>query len=529
MNLELFTYITLTCTSGVLNLFLSLYVFFKRHQYTSIASLFIAYTLLISIYCFGTAFGLMSETLGEIKFWTVILYIGMPFSAPVGLLFVMQYLGINALKKRYLSLLIIPLVTFLMVATNDFHQLYYRVYEVDPVLGAPYVYQEVGIWYLVHGITTFSSMFVALYLLMSHWRDIDREYRQQLAALMLGQFIPMVTAFIYLIGLTPPGIDPVPVIMWVSSILYLWAIGYSRLFRIMPIAKTTIFNSINDGVIVLDSSRRLIEYNQTTEQMFPQLTKAMFGHEFNIVWKQLAGEPFPFQAAETAAQQELQLSGADGHSFTYQVRSTPLHHGLHHKGQLLIFTDITEVKVLQLKLEHLAYYDELTQIYNRRAFFEHCKQHYTEAVERSLPMTVILMDIDHFKKVNDTYGHAVGDMVLKHMADQCKGKLGGDQLFGRYGGEEFVLALKNQDLNEGMKLAESLRQHIENHPFQTEETLLSITLSLGVATATHLSDESLFQLLNQADKALYEAKRTGRNKVIAYHEEDRIFGTKSGT
>nr|WP_239581565.1 diguanylate cyclase [Jeotgalibacillus terrae] len=517
--MELIAYITLACTSGVLNLFLSLYVFFKRHQYTSIAYIFVVYTLLISIYCFGTAFGLMSENLAEIKFWTVILYIGMPFSAPVGLLFIMQYLGINALRMRYLMLLVIPLVTLLMVATNDFHHLYYRVYEVDPVLGAPYVQQEVGVWYLVHGIVTFSSMFVALYLLLSHWGDTDREYRPQLVALIFGQLIPIVSAFVYLIGLTPPGIDPVPLVLWISSILYLWSIGSSRLFRIMPIAKTTIFNSINDGVIVLDASRRLIEYNQASENMFPKLSKAMFGRDFNYVWKQVSGKDFPFQSMEAAAQQELQLSGEDGPIHTYQVRSTPIHHGFHYKGQLIIFTDITEVKRLQLQLEHHAYHDELTQIYNRRAFFQKCEQYFSQAMENKLPLTVILLDIDHFKKVNDTYGHAVGDDVLKHMVKVCQEILGPDVLFGRYGGEEFVIALRETDLKAGEQLADRLRVHVEKNPFPMEEGLLPVTLSLGVSCVLHEPDETLFQLLNQADKALYEAKRKGRNRVSVFDQK----------
>lgn len=518
MTMELSAYITLACTSGVLNLFLSLYVFFKRHNYTNISYVFILYTFLISIYCFGTAFSLLSTSLEELKFWNTILYIGMPISAPLGLLFIMQYLGFNIFRKRYLLILVVPVISLFMVATNDLHHLHYRVFELDSELGAPYARQEIGTWYIIHGIVTFASMFVAFYLLLSQWRETSREYKPQLVALLFGQLLPMVTAFVYLIGFTPPGIDPVPMVLWISSMLYLWAIGSSRLFRIMPIAKMTIFNNINDGVLVLDEYGRLVEHNAAAEKMFPGLSKTMFGRHFDEMWKDFSGENFPFEIEKKAIQKDLQFTGEDHQPYTYQIRTTPLLHGLYHKGQLLIFTDITEVKRLQLQLEQQAFYDDLTQIYNRRAFFQMCDQYFAEATEEKRSLTVILMDIDHFKKVNDTYGHAVGDQVLKHVVKLCQEQLNADQLFGRYGGEEFVLALRNTDLPAGEKVAEQLRQHVEDHPFYMKEGVLPVTLSLGVASANHEPEETLFQLLNQADHALYVAKEDGRNRVSVFAE-----------
>lgn len=105
MNLDLTAYITLICTSGVLNLYLCFYVFIKRHHYANIAHLFILHTGFTSIYCMGAAFSLLSVNLGEMKFWTAIQYVGMPFSPPAGLLFVMQYVGIKVRKNIFLPFL----------------------------------------------------------------------------------------------------------------------------------------------------------------------------------------------------------------------------------------------------------------------------------------------------------------------------------------------------------------------------------------------------------------------------------------
>lgn len=514
MNSQLTAFITLSCTSGVLNLYLCLYVFLQRFNYTKIAQLFIGYTALITVYCFASAFCLIATSLEAIKIWTTILYVGMATSAPIGLLFIMQYLGFKLSKKKLIGILVIPVISIVMVATNDLHHFHYRVFEIDPVLGAPYVHQEIGIWYIIHGIFTFSSMLVAFLLVLTHWKEAAKSYRQQLIALMCGQLIPIITAFIYLLGLTPQGIDPVPMVLWASSLLYLWSIHSSRLFRVMPVAKDAIFHSINDGVIVLDESFHLIEFNQACNKMFPPLTRSMFGLDFTKIWIDVTEQPIPFTLETIVKTQEFEL---DLTNRTYQVRISALQHVNHGSGLLLIFTDITEVKKLQRMLEKQAFYDELTQVYNRRAFFQQCNQAYVEAKGASIPFTVVLMDIDHFKNVNDTYGHAVGDQLLIHVVKVCQGELKKGELFARYGGEEFVLALKGYTLSEGEALANQLCHSVGLQPLVTTQGPITATISCGVAEGTNVED-TLYQLLNKADKELYSAKHAGRNRVHVYRE-----------
>ena len=515
MNSQLTAFVTLICTSGVLHFYLCSYAFVKRHQYTNIANYFIFYTASITIYCFASAFGLMATTLGQMKVWTMIQYVGMPFSPPLGLLFIMQYLGMNLTKKKCITLLTIPFISLIMVATNDFHHLHYRVFEIDPTLGVPFIHQEIGIWYMIHGVYIFACMFIAFFLVLFRWKETAGAYRPQLISLMFGQLVPMLTAFVYLIGWTPPGIDPVPMVLWVSSLLYLWSIKTSRMFSIMPIAKDAIFNSINDGVMVLDESNQFIEFNQACKSMFPVLNNSMFGMDFDKVWFDLSGNPFPSELAAAASTQEIQLANGNSKRI-YQVRTSALKHENNRKGLLLIFTDITELKRLQVKLEHQAYYDELTQIFNRRAFYQRCVQEFTAAKRVSSPFTMILIDIDHFKSVNDSYGHDVGDQLLKHVVKVCQTQVQEGMTFARYGGEEFVLALKGCTGPEGEAFANQLREAVEQQPLLTTEGIISVTLSCGVAETTKDPEETLYQLLNEADKALYSAKRAGRNQVHFY-------------
>lgn len=177
---------------------------------------------------------------------------------------------------------------------------------------------------------------------------------------------------------------------------------------------------------------------------------------------------------------------------------------------------------MQVQLEYQAFYDELTQIYNRRAFFQKCNQEFSELKNTSLAFSVILMDIDYFKRVNDTYGHFVGDQLLQHVVNICRAQLNKGELFARYGGEEFVLALKGYTVLEAEVLANQIRSHVETNPLITNDGIISVTLSLGVAEATKEKEETLYQLLNKADKALYSAKQEGRNQVYVYTEERNV-------
>jgi diguanylate cyclase (GGDEF)-like protein len=517
MSAQITAYISIICASGVLNLILCIYVFLKRHIYSNIAYFFIAYVATITIYCFASATGLLATNIDEIKFWTIFQYIGIAISPAFGLLFVLKYLGFNPSKWVISAILLIPCITVLMVATNDIHHLHYRVYEVDPLLGAPFIYQIEGFWYMIHGTITFSYMFVAAILACSRWKETNQVYRPQLITLIVGQTVPIVVIFLYLIDVTPRGVDPLPMALWITSTLYLWCIKSSRLFTMMPIAKDTIFNNINDGVLVLDDSKQLIEYNQACQTMFPQLSKSMLGTDFFEMWSLFTNRRFPHNFEDLPLIKEITI-GEGSTKKIYHIRISSLIYKKNSKGYLIIFTDITEIKELQLQLEHQAFYDDLTQIYNRRAFFQKSEKEYEQAKRERVPYTLILIDIDHFKKVNDTYGHQIGDAIIVHTVNVCKSILPADALFARYGGEEFVIALEGYTAAMGEKLAYTLCEQVSSKYCVTDQVTLNVTISIGVAEAMVEEAESLQKVLNKADQALYLAKQAGRNDVKVYSD-----------
>lgn len=496
---------------------LAVYVIANRKQYGEMASCFVPGVLAMAVYCFAYAFSLTSSTLAQIRFWSVMQYFGMPFAPAFGMLFVQRYLGYKLSRRRIAAWLAIPAFALLSNATNEWHHLHYREYKIHETLGAPYNDIEVGPTYIIMGCFILVCLLGSIVLLLSRWRDTDRAYRPQLVSLVVGHAVPMVVSFLYLVGATPEGIDPVPMVCGVTALLMWWTIESSRLLTIVPIAKETIFHSIGDGVVVLDQAGRLVEYNEGCGRMFGGLNTTMLGRPLEEVWPAMFGGTASAPKLD-GSPRELQIVADDGEERFYQVRISPLRQSVKRAvpGAVMIISDITELKQMQKKLEKHAYYDELTQIFNRRAFYEHCEAWFARAGRENAPFTTILFDIDHFKKVNDVYGHLAGDEALVHVARICSENLTDDMLFARYGGEEFVLALYGRTAEYGRMLAERLRERIASRPLVVNGREIGITSSFGVADSPGRTGETLQDLLHRSDEALYEAKRRGRNRVCVH-------------
>jgi len=171
------------------------------------------------------------------------------------------------------------------------------------------------------------------------------------------------------------------------------------------------------------------------------------------------------------------------------------------------------------QVHQLAITDPLTGIFNRRHFFELASREFERARRFSRPLTLVMCDIDHFKLVNDTYGHLIGDQVLHMVAERFKRHLREVDLLGRYGGEEFVALLTEVDCGRGQDVGERLRGAIEAPAFHVEDQAVSVSISVGVADITDCPNLEI--LLDRADQALYEAKQSGRNRVGIWNNGER--------
>ncbi len=158
--------------------------------------------------------------------------------------------------------------------------------------------------------------------------------------------------------------------------------------------------------------------------------------------------------------------------------------------------------------------DGLTHIPNKRALMEFLDREFARARRHARPLVVIMMDLDHFKRVNDDFGHLMGDYVLREVAKLAKARVRHEEMFARYGGEEFCSVMPETDRAGGLAFAEEFRGLIEGHPFEFEGNQVQVTMSLGVAEIDDSMTRAEAAIL-AADENLYRAKRAGRNRVVA--------------
>src|SRR5690606_11970402 len=167
--------------------------------------------------------------------------------------------------------------------------------------------------------------------------------------------------------------------------------------------------------------------------------------------------------------------------------------------------------------------DGMTGLLNKRALITEAERRLKVAARFKKPLSVLVTDIDHFKQVNDTYGHDVGDVVIKGMGEVLKRIKRDTDIVGRFGGEEFVIVCEHTDEAGAKNLAERIRRELEATTFQTELGPLSVTASIGVATFP-MAGNDYAQLFKATDEALYVAKRSGRNQVVTWSPRLKASG-----
>jgi diguanylate cyclase (GGDEF)-like protein len=173
-----------------------------------------------------------------------------------------------------------------------------------------------------------------------------------------------------------------------------------------------------------------------------------------------------------------------------------------------------DLQAKQKDLQRLTRLDGLTALFNRSTFLELAKQELARARRQSTPTVVLMLDLDHFKHINDTWGHPAGDAVLRHVAALATDTVRSTDLVGRLGGEEFMVLLPNTTVEAARKLAEKLRARLEATPTACNGTVIAATVSIGLACTTALENHDFDHLYTSADKALYLAKQRGRNRVV---------------
>jgi diguanylate cyclase (GGDEF)-like protein/PAS domain S-box-containing protein len=282
-----------------------------------------------------------------------------------------------------------------------------------------------------------------------------------------------------------------------------------------------IFNATSDGICVINKDFRISKFNRILRDIMARLGLEMdkgncnqiFAHELCGTDRCLMDRIL--KEDHERIEEEIEVSSSDGSKRTFLVTAQPLMDLTADTiGVVESYKDITDRKEIERELRRLAVTDPLTGAFNRRQFMLRAQEEMERSMRYNTSLTLLMLDIDHFKAVNDTYGHDAGDEVLKRMVAESMTLLRGSDIFCRLGGEEFAAILTHTPPDQGRLAAERLRQALKGLKVNSANGAVRFTVSIGVAAMVQ-DNLSLEQIMKKADNALYEAKQQGRDRVVS--------------
>lgn len=299
----------------------------------------------------------------------------------------------------------------------------------------------------------------------------------------------------------------------------------------------TIVNSMDEGLVVIESGGRLQYANPAAERDLGYGPNELAGKQLHdLLGAAVAAEYFgyfsacesdPGQAIQSSAR-EVMIRHRDGALRPMDFSVTPMN--AHEQLYVGLLHDITRHKQSETALQQAAMIDQLTQIANRRRFDSFFEQEWHRAMRSGKEISLVVLDVDHFKLYNDTLGHAAGDVCLQQVAAVLQSRaLRATDLAARYGGEEFVLLFADTPLEAALILAESIRALIEGLalPHPRSSTSPYLTVSVGVASMAPTQFDRIDQFFVAADRMMYAAKEAGRNRVMATTREGQLWESAS--
>ena len=286
----------------------------------------------------------------------------------------------------------------------------------------------------------------------------------------------------------------------------------------------SLVENTNDVIMVMDATPLedggpfIVYVNPAFEKLMGYTAEEVVGQNPKILQGEDTDDKTRFQIREAMGNGErirtqILNYAKDGQPLWLDINIVPIHN---EQGQLAYFAaierDLTEHKLLQSRLEVLASTDALTGLPNRQAIMNKAEKEFARARQTQSPLSIVMIDVDHFKAINDQHGHAAGDHVLKEVGTICQDVLRGSDVIGRIGGEEFVLLLPGAAQDSAEQVAERMRARLAGTQIQLQNQTFNVTASFGVATLSS-DDNSLQEILDRADEAMYHAKHGGRNQV----------------
>ena len=482
-----------------------------------------------SIYDLGYAFELISTSIQDKLFFNHFQYFGTVFIAVLWYMLSVQFKNRNFkwTAKRLYPFLIIPLTTLIMNLTYIQNGLLYSSYRLIDWNGMNLVIFQKGIWYYINAVFQNMLEFLAIISyckVVKKAHGIEKKQSVLLLILSITGFIGTMSFFFYS---GTSNIDYGTIDISVFSVLFLITLFKYELFELLPNAYYNVFEAADYPIMILSDSLDLVKANCVAQNFFGDMIQGRYYVSLDRIF-----DAYP-EFTNT-------LLRKGRYSFKKTIRDEELYFiaklsRLHYKksrhnedlGYLLMFTNETShIKRIQ-NLEIESSVDPLTGSYNRRYFYKIAEYIAEKAKIEGAPLSIIMIDIDNFKHINDIYGHQAGDYVLKSLTSIVKKQLRENDIFSRFGGEEFIVLLPSTKPDSAFAIASRICASVRESIIDYNGETIRLTISGGV-TGTELMTLGIDDYIGIADKALYKAKENGRDKVFLLLESDNRANIKAG-
>lgn len=447
-------------------------------------------------------------------------YLSIPLINSTWLAISLLYLG--KIKKFFsltsLSIYIIPFITILIRLTNSFHHGFSSDAHLVPFDTFWLIKSTPGFGYYIQiiyaMITTFAVIFMFIFKLV---RSGPSE-RKKFAAMLIASILPLIAVFISVFDPFDLPLDYTALTLPISVFILAISIITTDKLQLKSKVRFDLFQSSTDGHIIIGQNNIIVDFNQIAEEFFKHhnvhLNRNSINSEFTVI-------------NQNKDLQEIFNNNEDIFEFysfehdEYWEITTRMIKDKSDKinGRLKTLYETTSKVKSRLELEKLSKTDELSTLNNRRELMDQGKIWVQQNRDLNTYLAVIFFDIDFFKKVNDTFGHSVGDDVIRNIGALLRKRFRSTDIVTRYGGEEFVVMIKVTSNDEAHKLALRTLKDIEDFSFIKADPSYKLTVSAGIAFAHN--DDNLETLIDSADKAMYQAKQAGRNQVCIHKLKER--------
>ncbi len=471
----------------------------------------------ISFYMVGYYIEITNVYLETSNVGLKIRYIGLPFIPTLWYLCVREFCGLSFKNNyQFIGMAIVPTIIALLAFTWESNSLLFHGVEFFSAVTPASLKVLPGPLYMYSLIYQYAINLLGILTLIFCYRKGTRHFRKQAVLFLISALIPFFNITTYIVTLDQHNIDVTAYGMVMSLLLFVYALYIYGVWNLSDIIKDNAMNNLFEGVLLFDREGIFMDANNSAIKIFPQLVKVPLGTHID----EMDYLPFDLLTLScdgntTGCVREFVLGiGSEEETFSISISHVSVNGKL--IGYSVILKNISPMKKLLGELHEKAVKDPLTGLFNRGYLFAKGEEWIASIRLSDAAFSAIMFDLDHFKRVNDTYGHACGDYVLKTVSSICASNLRETDIIARYGGEEFCVLLYNSNADLAYKKAEFLRERIAKHLFEYEGHKFNLTASFGVAAygASRKKEKMDFAtLLKQADENLYKAKETGRNKV----------------